>query len=178
MKKQLKELLRAMASVAWRMGVVLAVIMICLALWSWMVPAKAETMYVNVGEHSCLNGRSRAGNGEVVARLQRGWEVEVIHQRNGWALIDGYSELGCCWVCMDYLSSEPLPKPGAFEPVDVRTTVGKLLVRQSPAGKAIDRIDRRGTRLTVLATVVHRDVSWAYLGDGRWVMWKFLEVSR
>lgn len=139
--------------------------------------ASAETMWVNVGEHSHLNGRSRAVNGEITAKLQRGWEVEVVHIRNGWALIDGYSEDGCCWVSAEYLSRTPLPRVEAFTPVQAATKVGKLLVRICPAGRVVDRIERKGTELTVYATVAHGGETWAYIDDGRWVMWRFLEVD-
>jgi hypothetical protein len=42
----------------------------------------------------------------------------------------------------------------------------------------VGRIERKGSKLTVLGTTIHKNVKWAYLGDGRWVMWKYLEVDR
>lgn len=178
MKRKLSELLWAAAEVAWRVAVLLVLVVAVLAMWSWLVPAQAEVMWVNVGEHSHLNGRSKAVNGEIVAKLQRGWEVEVVHIRNGWALVDGYGEDGHCWVSAKYLTDEKPAKVEASQPVSVRTTVSRLLVRACPGGSVVSRIERKGTKLTVLGTTIHKDVKWAYLGDGRWVMWRYLEVDR
>lgn len=159
-------------------GMLIAILLFFLVIALCLTDAEAETMWVNVGEHSHLNGRSRAVDGEIVAKLQRGWEVEVVHIRNGWALIDGYGEGGHCWVSAKYLTDEKPGEVRTIEPVKVRTTVSRLLVRSCPGGSVVGRIDKKGTKLTVLATVIQSNVKWAYLGNGRWVMWRYLEGAK
>lgn len=155
-------------------GLLLALIVFVLGLVWLTDTAEAETMFVNVSPSSHLNGRSRAGTGEIVAKLQRGWPVEVVAISHGWALVDGYGEDGHCWVSAQYLS-ESQPKPIKMcEAQELRTTVSKLLVRSCPGGSVVGRIEKKGTRVTVTGKTKHDGVWWGYLGNGRWVMMRFL----
>lgn len=174
--KKLNAWMWTLADVAWRLAVALVVIVGGLALWSWLVPANAETMWVNVDESSHLNGRSKPVTGGIEAKLLRGWTVEVLEIRDGWALVDGYGETGGCWVDVRYLTEYEPGTLEACEPVEMRTKVGKLRVRSYPDGEVLYRM-RKGDRVTVLGWMQMGGTRWGWIGTG-WVMAEFLEVTQ
>jgi len=135
-------------------------------------PACAETMYVAVEEGSRLNGRATPVDGDIEAKLLPGWTVEVVQTADGWALIDGYGEGGCCWVDAHYLTKEPMQET-ACEPVEMRAAVDKLRVRRVPGGDVCARLSK-GDRVTVTGWMQVGGTRWAHIGTG-WVMAEYLE---
>lgn len=135
-------------------------------------PACAETMYVAVEKGSHLNGRATPVDGDIEAKLLPGWTVEVVRTADGWALIDGYGEGGCCWVDAHYLTKEPMQET-ACEPVEMRAAVDKLRVRRVPGGDVCARLSK-GDRVTVTGWMQVGGTRWAHIGTG-WVMAEYLE---
>lgn len=158
------------------LGVVSGLLLFALTMAACLAGANAETMWVNVDEQSHLNGRSKPVTGDIEAKLLRGWTVEVLEICDGWALVDGYGESGGCWVDVRYLTEYEPGQMEACEPVDMRTTVGKLRVRSYPDGEVLYRM-RKGNRVTVLGWMQMGGTRWGWIGTG-WVMAEFLEVAK
>ena len=147
--------------------VAVAWIMVVMA-WASKALAAADTtvMYVHVREGTMLNGRREPSvDSPIVMRMERGFAVDVLSVKNGWARIIG-SESGTCWCSVDYLASyHPDGKP-------VYGTVvsnGRVRIRQSPDGETVGYV-RNGDQVEVR----FRIDGWAYIGSG-YVMTEFLE---
>lgn len=153
--------------------VLVAVAVVVALLFVGVTLAAAETMWVNVDDGSHLNGRSQPRNGSIEAKLLRGWEVEVIRCVDGWALVDGYGESGCCWVDARYLMDTMPGETNECSPVQMRTTVNKLRVREYPGGGVVERL-KKGETVTVTAWMEQDGEIWARV-DGGWVMGRYLE---
>lgn len=174
-RRRLRNWLEQMAA-----GALLTVIMLALFVLLYAAgltalgidPACAETMYVAVEKGSHLNGRASPVDGAIEAKLLPGWEVEVVRTADGWALIDGYGEGGCCWVDAHYLAPEQMNET-ACEPVEMRAAVDKLRVRRCPGGDVCMRLSK-GDRVTVTGWMQMDGTRWAYIGTG-WVMAEYLE---
>lgn len=138
-----------------------------------IVGANAETMYVVVNDGSHLNARYAPVTGNIEAKLLRGWEVEVLDIKNGWAKIIGYGESNICYVKSEYLSEEPPPDIEKCEPVIYTVTTNKVRLRENPNGKKV-RWLYKGNRVTVIGWVTVDNICWAYTDTG-YIMAEYLD---
>lgn len=138
--------------------------------------AEAETMWVDVAPGSHLNARSKPRTGAIEAKLERGWAVEVVETRDGWAAITGWGECGTCWVDARYLSEEAPQDPTPCDPVRMRTNADKVRLRAYPGGQVLRRLEK-GAAVTVTGWVTHEGETWAQV-DGGYMMAEFLEGTK
>lgn len=138
--------------------------------------AEAQTMYVDVAEGSHLNARSKPRTGAIEAKLERGWAVEVVETRDGWATITGWGECGTCYVDARYLSEEAPGNPTPCKPTRMQTSADKVRLRAYPGGEVLRRLEK-GDAVTVTGWVTHEGTAWAQV-DGGYIMAEFLEVAQ
>ena len=142
------------------------------ALLLWAAAARGETMWVNVAEGSHLNARSKPRTGDIEAKLERGWAVEVTEIRDGWATLPGWGECGTCYADARYLSREKTGEAAPCKPTRMQLNADKVRLRECPGGDVVKRL-HKGQMVTVTATAEHAGETWAKV-DGGWLMMRYL----
>ena len=161
---------------AWAAVKIVAFLVLAALLATAIQLAQAETMWVDVAPGSHLNARSKPRTGAIEAKLERGWAVEVVETRQGWAAITGWGECGTCWVDARYLSAEAPKDPTPCKPEKMQTKADKVRLRAYPGGEVLRRLEK-GTAVTVTGWVIHEGAAWAQV-DGGYIMAEFLEVAQ
>ena len=142
-------------------SILILAVMVLWLLGNQFPASAASTMYVVVDDGSHLNARDKPKTGRTVARLERGFSVDVVSVKDGWAKISGYSEEEYCYVSSQYLSETPPPEPKPY----LITGTGRVRLRDKPNGSKI-RWLTPGDEVIVTDWVPDRGETWAKVTYG------------
>ncbi len=131
-------------------------------LWPLATSAEGQALYCTA---NAVNVRESPVDGHVLLRLDRGDQVLLQEEADGWCRVDRAGDIG--WVKMDYLSDT---EPSA-EPVTATVTGGRLALRDKPDGKRVGWL-KDGQEVTVTGSLD----GWARV-DGGWVDREYLEFE-